>query len=86
MSMPRAATSVATRKRSLCSRISFMTRSRWVWLRSLDSSSAWKPSRRSTEATSLVSSRVLQKMIARAGSSTMITSSRSRVLIEEVTE
>ena len=70
MSMPRAATSVATRKRSRPSRVRSMTFSRSFCGRSPLSQSASKPACCSSCATRSVSTFVLQKMIALSGSST----------------
>jgi hypothetical protein len=77
MSMPRAATSVATRKRSRPSRVAVMTFSRSRCGRSPLSQSASKPAAVSAPATCSVSERRLQKMIALSGSSTSSTCTRS---------
>ena len=77
--MPRAATSVAHRKRSVCCFIRFITRSRSFCARSLDSGSASRPCFCRNRATIVVSSRVLQKMIALSGFSAKMILSRSRL-------
>ncbi len=69
MSMPRAAMSVATMNATSPLRIFAITRSRSFCGRSPLSTSESKPLRLSTAFTSVVSSRVLQKMIAFSGSS-----------------
>ena len=79
MSMPRAATSVAHRNRRLCAFIRPMTRSRSLCDRSLDSGSASSPCLVRNRATIVVSSRVLQKMMALSGSSANRILSRSRL-------
>ena len=79
MSMPRAATSVHTRKRMLPSRVAAMTFSRSLCAMSPFSHSALKPAFCSSVATRSVSTLVLQKMMALSGSSTSMMRTRSRV-------
>ena len=69
MSIPRAATSVATRNLMPPSRMRPMTRSRSLCDRSDEIASASCPTLRRNAAMRDVSSRVLQKMIADFGSS-----------------
>ena len=69
MSMPRAATSVAQRNRRFFCFMRPITRSRSLCDRSLDSGSASRPCFCRNFATIVVSSRMLQKMIALSGSS-----------------
>ena len=80
MSIPRAATSVATRKRRRPSRVADITRSRSFWGRSPLSHAASKPWRWRAPATRSVSSFVLQKTTALSGSSTSIIRSSAPIL------
>ena len=79
ISMPRAATSVATRYFRSLAFMRPITRSRSDCDRSLLMASASRPWLRMYSATVEVSSRVLQKMTAESGRSTSKTRSRSRV-------
>ena len=76
--MPRAATSVAHRKRRSCAFMRAMTRSRSACERSEDSGSASRPCFCRNFATDVVSPRVLQKMIAADGFSAKMIFRRSR--------
>ncbi len=76
MSMPRAATSVATRTRSAPALMRPMASSRAAWLRSPEMASASRPARCRKPVTKRTSSLVLQKTMALSGSSYSSTRSR----------